>query len=160
MTELKTKAERVQWTMDELERLYPETPVPLDHVDAYTLLVAVLLSAQCTDARVNTVTPALFELADNPRDMMRQSVEDIRQIIRPCGLSPRKSAAISELSRILVEQHRGVVPRILTPSKPARRGSQNRGGGDEPSVWRAGLPVVPHPQRSTVGTRTANRWNK
>ena len=110
MTELKTKAERVQWTMDELERLYPETPVPLDHVDAYTLLVAVLLSAQCTDARVNTVTPALFELADNPRDMMRQSVEDIRQIIRPCGLSPRKSAAISELSRILVEQHGGDVP--------------------------------------------------
>ena len=110
MTELKTKAERVQWTMDELERLYPETPVPLDHVDAYTLLVAVLLSAQCTDARVNTVTPALFALADNPRDMMRQSVEDIRQIIRPCGLSPRKSAAISELSRILVEQHGGVVP--------------------------------------------------
>ena len=110
MTEMKTKAERVQWTMDELERLYPETPVPLDHVDAYTLLVAVLLSAQCTDARVNTVTPALFELADNPRDMMRQSVEDIRQIIRPCGLSPRKSAAISELSRILVEQHGGDVP--------------------------------------------------
>ena len=110
MTELKTKAERVQWTMDELERLYPETPVPLVHVDAYTLLVAVLLSAQCTDARVNTVTPALFELADNPRDMMRQSVEDIRQIIRPCGLSPRKSAAISELSRILVEQHGGDVP--------------------------------------------------
>ena len=110
MTELKTKAERVQWTMDELERLYPETPVPLDHIDAYTLLVAVLLSAQCTDARVNTVTPALFALADNPKDMMRQSVEDIRQIIRPCGLSPRKSAAISELSRILVEQHGGEVP--------------------------------------------------
>ena len=117
MTELKTKAERVQWTMDELERLYPETPVPLDHVDAYTLLVAVLLSAQCTDARVNTVTPALFALADNPRDMMRQSVEDIRQIIRPCGLSPRKSAAISELSRILVEQHGGEVPQNLTTSK-------------------------------------------
>ena len=110
MIELKTKADRVQWVMDELESLYPETPVPLDHTDAYTLLVAVLLSAQCTDARVNTVTPALFELADNPRDMMRQSVEDIRQIIRPCGLSPRKSAAISELSRILVEQHGGDVP--------------------------------------------------
>ena len=89
MIDLTTKAQRVQWVMDELESLYPETPVPLDHTDAYTLLVAVLLSAQCTDARVNTVTPALFELADNPRDMMRQSVEDIRQIIRPCGLSPR-----------------------------------------------------------------------
>ena len=110
MIELKTKADRVKWVMDELESLYPETPVPLDHTDAYTLLVAVLLSAQCTDARVNTVTPALFELADNPRDMMRQSVEDIRQIIRPCGLSPRKSSAISELSRILVEQHGGDVP--------------------------------------------------
>ena len=110
MTELKTKADRVAWVMDELESLYPETPVPLDHTDAYTLLVAVLLSAQCTDARVNTVTPSLFELADNPRDMMRQSVEDIRAIIRPCGLSPRKSAAISELSRILVEEHQGEVP--------------------------------------------------
>ena len=110
MTELKTKADRVTWVMDELESLYPETPVPLDHTDAYTLLVAVLLSAQCTDARVNTVTPSLFELADNPRDMMRQSVEDIRAIIRPCGLSPRKSAAISELSRILVEEHQGEVP--------------------------------------------------
>ena len=110
MTELKTNADRVTWVMDELESLYPETPVPLDHTDAYTLLVAVLLSAQCTDARVNTVTPSLFELADNPRDMMRQSVEDIRAIIRPCGLSPRKSAAISELSRILVEEHQGEVP--------------------------------------------------
>ena len=102
MTDLKTKAQRVSWMMDELQSLYPETPVPLDHIDPYTLLVAVLLSAQCTDARVNTVTPALFDLADNPRDMMRQSVEDIRKIIRPCGLSPRKSAAISELSHILV----------------------------------------------------------
>ena len=110
MTDLKTKADRVAWVMDELESLYPETPVPLDHTDAYTLLVAVLLSAQCTDARVNTVTPSLFELADNPRDMMRQSVGDIRAIIRPCGLSPRKSTAISELSRILVEEHQGEVP--------------------------------------------------
>jgi endonuclease-3 len=110
MTELATKAERVAWVQDELERLYPETPVPLDHTDAYTLLVAVLLSAQCTDARVNTVTPELFALADNPRAMMRHPVDAIRQIIRPCGLSPRKSAAISELSRILVEQHGGDVP--------------------------------------------------
>ena len=110
MSELKTKAERVAWVMDELESLYPETPVPLDHTDPYTLLVAVLLSAQCTDARVNTVTPELFALADNPRAMMRQPVDAIRQIIRPCGLSPRKSTAISELSRILVEQHGGDVP--------------------------------------------------
>ena len=118
MTELKTKADRVTWVMDELESLYPETPVPLDHTDAYTLLVAVLLSAQCTDARVNTVTPSLFELADNPRDMMRQSVEDIRAIIRPCGLSPRKSAAKSEVSRILVEDHQGEVPQNFETSKP------------------------------------------
>ena len=110
MTDLKTKAQRVSWMMDELQSLYPETPVPLDHIDPYTLLVAVLLSAQCTDTRVNMVTPALFDLADNPRDMMRQSVEDIRKIIRPCGLSPRKSAAISELSHILVNEHDGAVP--------------------------------------------------
>jgi endonuclease III len=110
MTDLSTKSARVAWVMGELERLYPETPVPLDHSDAYTLLVAVLLSAQCTDARVNLVTPGLFALADNPRAMMRQPVDAIREIIRPCGLSPRKSAAISELSRILVEQHGGNVP--------------------------------------------------
>ena len=110
MSELTTKADKVAWIVAELERLYPETPVPLDHTDPYTLLVAVLLSAQCTDERVNKVTPALFKLADNPRDMMVQEVGDIKAIIRPCGLSPRKSAAISELSRILVEEHGGEVP--------------------------------------------------
>ncbi|MCM8529869.1 MAG: endonuclease III [Lentisphaeraceae bacterium] len=93
-----------------LEELYPETPIPLDHKDPYTLLVAVLLSAQCTDARVNTITPALFELADNPKDMALQEVEDIKAIIRPCGLSPRKSKAISELSSIIVNKHNGEVP--------------------------------------------------
>lgn len=107
------KAERAAWVMERLEELYPETPIPLDHKDPYTLLVAVLLSAQCTDARVNTVTPALFELADNPADMAKQSVEAIKEIIRPCGLSPRKSKAISELSKILVEKYDGVVPREL-----------------------------------------------
>ncbi len=96
-----------------LESLYPETPVPLDHQDPYTLLIAVLLSAQCTDERVNKVTPALFELADNPYDMSKQKVEDIRQIIRPCGLSPRKSKAISELSSILIEQHAAKVPQDM-----------------------------------------------
>jgi endonuclease-3 len=93
-----------------LENLYPETPVPLDHKDPYTLLVAVLLSAQCTDVRVNKVTPDLFELADNPYDMAEQQVKDIKTIIRPCGLSPRKSKAISELSSILIEKHGGEVP--------------------------------------------------
>lgn len=93
-----------------LEELYPETPIPLDHQDNYTLLVAVLLSAQCTDVRVNQVTPFLFERADNPYDMMKVPVEEIREIIKPCGLSPSKSKAISELSRILVEEHGGKVP--------------------------------------------------
>lgn len=104
------KAERANWVMHRLEELYPETPIPLDHTDPYTLLIAVLLSAQCTDARVNLVTPGLFALADNPRDMAQQSVEAIQEIIRPCGLSPRKSKAISELSKILIEQHDGEVP--------------------------------------------------
>ena len=93
-----------------LEDLYPETPIPLDHEDPYTLLVAVLLSAQCTDVRVNKVTPALFELANNPFDMAEREVEDIKAIIRPCGLSPRKSKAISELSQILIDKHNGEVP--------------------------------------------------
>ncbi len=104
------KQERADHVLRRLEELYPKTPIPLDHKDAYTLLVAVLLSAQCTDVRVNQVTPALFELADNPYDMMKVPVNDIKAIIRPCGLSPRKSQAISDLSRILVEQHDGEVP--------------------------------------------------
>ena len=105
-----TKAQRAAHLSRRLDELYPETPVPLDHKDPFTLLVAVLLSAQCTDVRVNQVTPALFALADNPRDMMRVPVERIREIIRPCGLSPRKSAAIAELSKLLVERHGGEVP--------------------------------------------------
>ena len=104
------KAERVNYIQEKLQKLYPETPVPLDHKDPYTLLVAVLLSAQCTDERVNTVTPALFELADNPADMAKQTVEDIRSIIRPCGLSPQKSKAIHRLSEMLIEDHDGMVP--------------------------------------------------
>lgn len=105
-----TKSERAAAISAVLERLYPVVPIPLDHTDAYTLLVAVLLSAQCTDVRVNQVTPRLFALAREPRTMMRVPVEEIRDIIRPCGLSPRKSQAISDLSRILVEQHGGTVP--------------------------------------------------
>ena len=104
------KKERAAHLLRRLEELYPETPIPLDHKDPYTLLVAVLLSAQCTDVRVNLVTPALFELADNPEDMMKIPVEHIRAIIRPCGLSPTKAAAILNLSRILVEKHGGEVP--------------------------------------------------
>ena len=104
------KAEKVQFVVNKLEELYAEVPIPLDHKDSYTLLVAVLLSAQCTDKRVNLVTPALFELADNPYDMARQDVADIKAIIRPCGLSPRKSKAISGLSQILIDKHDGKVP--------------------------------------------------
>jgi endonuclease-3 len=109
-TKLSTKEEKVQHIMQILDELYPETPIPLDHQDEYTLLVAVLLSAQCTDERVNQVTPSLFDLADNPFDMAEKPIEDIKQIIRPCGLSPRKSKAIAELSKILVEKYDGKVP--------------------------------------------------
>jgi endonuclease-3 len=104
---LKAKAADIQAI---LEALYPETPIPLQHSDAYTLLVAVLLSAQCTDERVNTVTPALFERASNPHDMAEVPVDDIREIIKPCGLSPAKSKAISNLSKIILEKHGGKVP--------------------------------------------------
>lgn len=93
-----------------LEQLYPETPIPLNHKDTYTLLIAVLLSAQCTDERVNKITPILFAKADNPFDMVKLSVEEIKTIIRPCGLSPRKSKAIHELSKIIIEKHKGIVP--------------------------------------------------
>ncbi|HHM21211.1 MAG TPA: endonuclease III [Bacteroidetes bacterium] len=104
---LKKKAAGIAKILDEL---YPTVPIPLHHEDPYTLLVAVLLSAQCTDVRVNQVTPLLFEKADNPFDMSRLPTEEIKEIIRPCGLSPRKSKAISELSKILVEKYSGKVP--------------------------------------------------
>ena len=93
-----------------LQRLYPETPIPLDHDSIYTLLIAVLLSAQCTDVRVNQVTPELFSLANNPFDMALVDPDEIRKIIRPCGLSPKKSKAIAELSKILCEKYEGQVP--------------------------------------------------
>src|SRR5690606_27830081 len=105
-----TKKEKAQYIITELERLYPETPVPLDHTDAYTLLIAVLLSAQCTDIRVNQITPALFKRANNPYDMIKLEVEEIREIIRPCGLSPRKSQAIYDLSHMIINEHNGEVP--------------------------------------------------
>lgn len=105
-----TKKEKALYILTELENLYPETPIPLDHSDSYTLLISVLLSAQCTDERVNRITPALFKLADNPFDMVKLSVEEIRAIIRPCGLSPKKSRAIFELSQILIAKYAGEVP--------------------------------------------------
>ncbi|MDG1749083.1 MAG: endonuclease III [Porticoccaceae bacterium] len=107
------KKERAAFILDTLNRLYPETPVPLDNKDNYTLLVAVLLSAQCTDERVNKVTPALFQLADNPFDMQHVPIDEIYQIVRPCGLAPQKSSAISKLSKILVDRYDGQVPSDL-----------------------------------------------
>ena len=104
------KKQRAEYIDQQLQKLYPNPPIPLDHTDSYSLLVAVLLSAQCTDARVNTVTGALFRLADNPYDMAKVAVDEIKAIIRPCGLSPQKSRAISVLSQMLVVNHAGEVP--------------------------------------------------
>lgn len=104
------KKDRAAYVVRELERLYPETPVPLDHSDAYTLLIAVLLSAQCTDKRVNEITPHLFALASTPQEMVKLSIEQIKEIIRPCGLSPAKSKAIHRLSEMILEFHGGEVP--------------------------------------------------
>lgn len=104
------KKERAEFVLKRLNELYPTTPTPLDHKDPYTLLIAVLLSAQCTDVRVNQVTPYLFKKADNPFSMIKLSVDEIREIIKPCGLSPRKSKAIYELSQILIEKYNGKVP--------------------------------------------------
>jgi len=105
-----TKKEKVQFVIDTLESLYPNPGIPLDHKDPYTLLIAVLLSAQSTDARVNTITPLLFAKADNPFDMLKLSVDEIREIIKPVGLSPMKSKGIYGLSKILVEKYDGEVP--------------------------------------------------
>lgn len=105
-----TKKEKAAYVMQALEELYPEVPIPLHHKDAFTLLVAVVLSAQCTDERVNKITPLLFARADNPKDMAALSVEEIAEIIRPCGLVPMKSKGIHGLSRIIMEKHGGKVP--------------------------------------------------
>lgn len=104
------KKERVQFVIDQLDTLYPNIEVPLDHKDPYTLLIAVLLSAQCTDIKVNQITPLLFAKADNPYDMVKMSVEEIREIIKPCGLSPMKSKGIFGLSKMIIEQYDGEVP--------------------------------------------------
>lgn len=104
------KKERIQFIIDKLESLYPNPPIPLVHKDEYTLLIAVLLSAQCTDKRVNLITPILFEHADSPQKMVQLSVAEIREIIKPCGLSPMKSKAIFTLSHIILDKHRGKVP--------------------------------------------------
>ncbi|MDB2350446.1 endonuclease III, partial [Flavobacteriaceae bacterium] len=104
------KKERIRFIIEELEKKYPKVPIPLDHKDPYTLLIAVLLSAQCTDVRVNKITPILFKRADNPYDMVKMSVEEIKDIIKPCGLSPMKSNGIYGLSKILIDKYKGNVP--------------------------------------------------
>lgn len=108
-----TRKDKAEFVADTLAKLYPRTPIPLHHQDAYTLLVAVVLSAQCTDKKVNEITPLLFARARTPQQMAKLSVEDIQDIIRPCGLSPMKSKGIHGLSRIIVEEHGGVVPRTF-----------------------------------------------
>ena len=105
-----TKAEKVTFVIDTLNTIYPTIPIPLDHKDPYTLLIAVLMSAQSTDVRVNQITPLLFERADNPYDMIKLSVDEIREIIKPVGLSPMKAKGIHGLSEILIEKHNGEVP--------------------------------------------------
>ena len=108
-----TKKEKASYVITELERLYPETPVPLDHDSPFTLLIAVLLSAQCTDERVNKITPLLFARARTPQEMVQLTVEEIQDIIRPCGLSPAKSKAIFGLSQLLLNLHDGEVPKTF-----------------------------------------------
>ena len=105
-----TKKDKATYIIEELEKLYPTTLVPLDHTSKYTLLIAVLLSAQCTDERVNKITPLLFSKADNPFEMVKMKIEEIQQIIRPCGLSPKKAYAIFTLSQILIDKYNGEVP--------------------------------------------------
>ncbi|MDV6168581.1 endonuclease III [Flavobacterium sp. DG1-102-2] len=105
-----TKAQKVQFVMDTLYEIYPTIPIPLDHKDPYTLLIAVLMSAQSTDVRVNQITPLLFAKADNPYDMIKMTVEEIREIIKPVGLSPMKAKGIHGLSHILIDKHNGEVP--------------------------------------------------
>ncbi len=107
------KKNKVIFIIEELENLFPEVPIPLNHKDPYTLLIAVLLSAQCTDERVNLITPKLFKIADNPSDMSKLSINEIKEIIRPCGLSPMKSKGIHGLTRIILEKHNGKVPRTF-----------------------------------------------
>jgi len=108
---MSTKKEKAKFVVEALETLYPETPIPLDHKDPYTLLIAVLMSAQSTDVRVNKITPLLFKKADNPYDMIKLSVAEIREIIKPVGLSPMKSKGIFGLSQILIDKHDGKVPK-------------------------------------------------
>ena len=145
-------SERVNLIDRKLDVLYPSPPIPLDHKDPFTLLVAVLLSAQCTDARVNKVTPQLFSLADNPFDMSKQSVESIDQIVRPCGLAPRKAKAIHGLSEILLSKHGGEVPSNFDELKNSRVGHKTASVVMTQAFRHPAFPVDTHIHR------LAQRW--
>ena len=148
-----TKAERAAYVDRRLAELYPETPVPLAHRDAFTLLVAVLLSAQCTDKRVNEVTPQLFAVADTPQKMARLPVADIQAIIRSCGLAPQKAKAIAGLSRILVEKHGGTVPRTFEELEALPGVGHKTASVVMAQAW--GVPAFPV---DTHIHRLAQRW--
>ncbi len=148
-----TKQERAAWIDRRLAELYPRTPVPLDHRDPFTLLVAVLLSAQCTDKRVNLTTPALFALADTPEKMARLSVAQIDAIVRPCGLAPRKAQAIRGLSEILVAQHGGQVPRTFDELEALPGVGHKTASVVMAQAW--GVPAFPV---DTHIHRLAQRW--
>ena len=129
-----TKAEKVNDILNILNKFYPEPEVPLRHKDAYTLLISVLLSAQCTDERVNKTTPLLFSRADNPYDMVKMSVDEIREIIKPCGLSPMKSKGIYGLSKILIEKYEGKVPKTFEDLEEFRRWTEAASVSDDAMV--------------------------
>ena len=148
-----TKKERASYINRRLNELYPNPPVPLDHKDAYTLLIAVLLSAQCTDVRVNKITPLLFARADTPKEMIKIPEEQIREIIRPCGLAPMKSKGISGLSQILIDRYNGEVPADLVSLK-----SLPAVGHKTASVVMAQAFGVPAFPVDTHIHRLAQRW--
>ena len=153
VTEFGTKQTRADYIDRRLAELYPETPIPLDHKDAFTLLIAVLLSAQCTDKRVNLVTPQLFALADNTTAMAAVPVARIQEIIRPCGLSPQKAKAIAGLSRILVEQHGAAVPRTFEELEELPGVGHKTASVVMAQAW--GVPAFPV---DTHIHRLAQRW--
>jgi endonuclease-3 len=148
-----TRQARADYIDRRLAGLYPETPIPLQHRDAYTLLVAVVLSAQCTDRRVNLVTPGLWAVADNPADMAQVPVTRIQEIIRPCGLSPQKARAISGLSQLLVERHAGAVPRTFEELEALPGVGHKTASVVMSQVW--GVPAFPV---DTHIHRLAQRW--
>ena len=152
--------ERAAHAAQVLEELYPQVPIPLDHTSPYTLLVAVLLSAQCTDKRVNQITPTLFQLADNPVDMAQQSVDEVEDIVRPCGLGPRKARAIVELSQLLLDNHSGDVPKDLDALVALPGVGRKTALVVRSQAWNIpGFPVDTHIQRLALRWRLTKSSN-